>query len=196
MSGNDSSTGGYLVPATTPAPIEGNDLTTFLHNLFQGLCGYAGSAIVPRWQPVPVNRPAITADWLAIGVQNRVADTYAIELYNATANSESVFRSERFEVLASFYGPNAEAYAELAREGLALGQNREYIEAHDVSFIDCGDTISVPSLENGQWYFRVDMPVRFRRLIQRIYPILNILSADITLTTDVPHIVDTKTVTQ
>lgn len=207
---NDSSIGGYLVPkaAPYPTPLSGASLEDFLHGLFSGITGLAYDKVRPRWQPVPINRPAISVDWLAFGVVSRVADTFAVQGHeqprwdetgrnydtsgDTTAGTfdedpyDFVIRHEVLDILCSFYGPSCEDLASALREGFSVSQNREALQLGKMGLVACGDIVSVPALVNDQWYKRVDMSVQIRRLIQRAYPILNIASSATGLITDVP----------
>lgn len=79
MSTNDSTTGGYLVPQPRPYPnpLEGEKLQDFLQGVLVGVTGLLGKMVRPRWQPVPVNIPPQGTDWIAFGITNRPAETYA-----------------------------------------------------------------------------------------------------------------------
>lgn len=178
---NDSSTGGYLSPGLTPAPLEDAALVAFLQAILVGLTGIAGTLIFPRWQQTPPNQPAIGTNWIAFGITNRKADTFAYEIHAPDANSgegnDYLARNEELEILCSFYGANADSNAALVRDGLQVGQNREALLLAGMALIGCGDTLSMPALMNNQWAYRVDMSIGIRRAIVRTYPILNLLSA-------------------
>lgn len=99
-----------------------------------------------------------------------------------------VLRSEDITVLCSVYGPNADDTASAMREGFSVAQNREALQLNNVPYIGAGDITIVPSLVNNKWYYRVDIPLWFRRGIRRVYPILDIASANGTLNTDISPI--------
>lgn len=187
---NDSSTGGYLQPAPSPAPapLEDAALRDFLQAVFVGLTGLDGKLVRPRWQPVPPAQPEIGTNWMAFGIVARPADTFAFEMHDpaaANGNGADVMnRNEELTILCSFYGPNAGGYATGVRDGLSVPQNREALLKAGMALIGCEDIVSAPALINDQWYSRLDMTVRIRRSVTRVYPILHITSAGITLTTD------------
>lgn len=181
----DSSTGGVLVPAVAPAPLEGQTFDRFLQQVIAGILAIDSKLVRPRWQAEPPNMPPSGTNWVAIGVTLYRGDAFAAVVHSAASNgSDTVFRQEEVEVLTSFYGPDAANYASLLREGLSIAQNREVLGASDVALVDVGDIIPAPSLFNERWQFRVDMTVYLRRAIRRTYPVLNLLSAEGSLTTD------------
>jgi hypothetical protein len=192
---NTSATGGYLVPASpapAPAPITGQTLRRFLSQVFVGITGLPGAAVRPRWQPEPPNQPDLLSDWMAFGITSRTADWMpAIEHQNTVTGDPPVWtgadlliRNEEFTVLCSFYGPDAESYAELLREGINVPQNREALFLAGMAHIETQDITTLPSLVKERWLYRVDMPIRFRRQIRQLYPILNLLTANLTITED------------
>lgn len=178
---NDSSSGGYLAPGASPAPLEDAALVAFLQGIFVGITALSGDLVRPRWQQTPPNQHAIGTNWMAFGIMNRKADTFAYEMHAPALNggngNDYLTRNEELEILCSFYGTSADTSAALVRDGLQVGQNREAMLLAGMGLIECGDIISVPDIVNSQWVYRVDMPVRLRRAIVRTYPILHLLSA-------------------
>jgi hypothetical protein len=182
---NDSSTGGYLTPATSPAPLEGQALNRFLQQVWVGITGLDGTLIRPRWQPEPPAIPAFGTDWMAFGITRRKGDTFTSTIHDPTGNgNDSVYRQEVLDILCTFYGPDADNYASLLREGLFVSQNREVLQLNNFGLVEVGEAIAVPELIKERWTYRVDMKVTLRRSILRTYPVLNILSAEGTVDTD------------
>lgn len=181
---NTSATGGYLQPAASPAPLEGQSLDGFLQQVVALVVGMDGTLVRPRWQPEPANMP--TGDWAALGVTRHVPDTYAYTDWDEPTQAYAFQRHENIEVLVSFYGPNAGANIDLLRDNLQIGQNREVLLDNGMGLVETGDVISAPEIIKQQWVMRKDMLITIRRIIQRVYPILTILSSQITLVTDEP----------
>lgn len=182
---NDSSTGGYLSPAGSPAPLEGQALNRFLQQIVVGITGLPGNMVRPRWQAEPPNIPAFGTDWAAIGIVDRKADTFASEIHSPTGNgNDTVYRQEILEVLVTFYGPDADVNASLLREGFAVAQNREILQQNAFGLIAVGDVKTVPEFIKERWIYRVDLPVTFRRAIEYVYPVLNLESGSIIVETD------------
>jgi hypothetical protein len=175
---NTSATGGYLAPAPTPAPVEGDALMQLLQQVVVGVTGMDGMLVRPRWQLNEPNQPSVTTDWCAIGVMRRIAQDYPYQQHNPAGDgSTRMLRWETLEILASFYGPNAASNAKLLRDGLYVWQNRAALRAANINVIDADEILSVPDLVNLQWVNRMDMTVRLTREIDRDYAILNLLSA-------------------
>jgi len=187
---NDSSTGGPLAPiGGGPAPLEGLALNNFLQGWIVGITGLAGAMVRPRWQPEPANIPTEGTAWAAIGVQVRPADTFPVVLHNASANSgngqDEVHQHENLEILVSFYdlGTNgqADSYAAILRQGVAVDQNLELLTDNGMGLIACGEPIPLPSLLKQRWLYRVDLAIQVKREIIRAYPVLNLVTATATL---------------
>lgn len=173
-----SATGGYLVPAASPAPLEDDAFTDFLQAIVVGLTGLQGANVRPRWQPQVPNLPPDGDDWAAIGIQNTTPDTYAVEIHDATGSGrDELQRHEIVEILISFYGPHANRYCGMLRDGLQIAQNREVLFRNGMGLVDTGPPTPAPSLVKDRWLYRVDMMWTIKRAVQRFYPVLNVLSA-------------------
>src|SRR5579864_3205429 len=163
---NDSSTGGYLLPLPDPAPLEGEALNDFLQGWIVGITGLDGTMVRPRYQAEPPNIPNAGTAWAAIGTQIRPADEFPYVVHNGTANGglgqDELHQHEDIEILCSFYdlGTNgqADAYAALLRQGLAIDQNLEPLTLQGMGLVACGAPIPLPALKT-RWLYRVDMTV-------------------------------------
>lgn len=176
---NDSSTGGYLAPASSPAPAEGQALEDFLQQVIVGITGLAGDLVRPRWQPTPPDMPKSGTDWCAYGITGFDADTYQVDVQGSS--SDDTQRHEVIELLTSFYGTDAQMYAALLRDGLQVAQNREAMQLVGMGLVDTGPITPAPSLVKERWLYRVDMTLRIKRMIQRSYPVLTLLDGVISL---------------
>lgn len=181
---NTSATGGPLSPAVSPTPLEGQALNRFLQQVVVGITALDGQWVRPRWQAESPNIPDAGEVWAAIGVVDRDSDTFpAITAFDTTLQKHEVLN-----ILVSFYdlGTNglADYYAALLRDGLMIPQNREVLTVADMGLVEVGRPVAVPSLLKQRWLYRVDMPMTIRREIQRVYPILPLVSAQITTKTD------------
>jgi hypothetical protein len=187
---NDSSTGGYLLPAATPAPIEDDALDDFLGDVVGAITGLDRDNYVrPRWQLDPPNLPARNVNWVGVGVINRKADTYAVERWDPDAangaGAQTLVRHESLEVLCSFYGAACQKNGANLRDGLAVAQNREALFLAGMALTETSDLTKAPEMIKSAWYQRADLTVYFRREIRREYPVLTLLSARGTIITDV-----------
>jgi hypothetical protein len=177
------------------APAEDADLDAIFQQLIVGVAGMTASLVRPRWQPNPPKQPEPTVDWCAIGVIAETPDSGPAIKHNGDGlGSDTSIRHSELEVLASFYGPNAQKNANILRDGLGISQNREVLEPLDIAFVSCGATRPIPDLVNQQWIKRRDMLLTFRRKTTRIYQIRNINSADIHLFDDSGHMDELVTV--
>jgi hypothetical protein len=186
---NDSSTAGYLAPAPSPAPLEGQALNRFLQQWIVGITGLAGNLVRPRWQAEPPVIPDAATAWCAIGVIERASDTYPYILHDATGlGSDTIRRHELLTIMASFFDTGvsgqADSFAEIFREGAMIPQNLEALTQADMGIVETGEATAVPSLLKERWLYQVDIRVVIRREIVRSYPVLNLLSSQGTLVTD------------
>jgi len=182
---NDSSTGGFISPAGSSAPLQDDALADFLQELVVGITGLPADLVRPRWQSTVPKQPEATVDWCAIGVTSIEGDDYPAEVHDGTDDGSSRFeKHETLNLLASFYGPHAQGNAGMLRDGLYIAQNREAMAAQNMNLTDAAGITAAPDLINQRWVRRYDLPIRFRRKVERVYPILNILSASIDTETD------------
>lgn len=180
----DSSTGGYLAPSS-PAPDNDAVLIADLQAAVAGITGLPGTLILPRWQPEPANRPAISVDWAALGTTLRTANTFSTIVHNGAAEgTDTVTRHEEIDVATSFYGPTCEGNATLLRDGLGVPQNREALWLKGLKLVEIEDVVKTADLINNQWWPRADLKFRIRRQVDRTYPILNLESLDAVLSAD------------
>ena len=183
----DSSTGGFLqptTPATGLAPEYDKLFDTFLQSVVSGVTGLPGHHVRPRWQLNPPKRPSMETTWAAIGIQ-RIHTENAEHPHDGAANKgkgqDDFTTHEDIDVVCTFYGPHAWGSAAIFRDGLWMSQNREALYLAGCGVGDIGDMQTNAELINNQWLHRVDMTIRFVREISRLYPVLNLLSAQGTI---------------
>ena len=183
----DSSTGGFLSPAASPTPLQGDGLNTFVQPIIVGLTGLAGALVRPAFQTEPPDAPDGGTAWAAFRYTSRKSDTYPY-VGHAAAGSDTLRRHETIDILVSFYDLGssglADYYAALLRDGFSISQNLEVLRNAGMGFIGCGDLTAVPVILKQRWLYRVDLPFTIRREIVRVYPVLNLLTATATVTTD------------
>lgn len=167
---NDSSTGGFLSSLTSP--LEDDALDAVFQVLIVGITGLPGSMVRPRWQPVVPKQPEPSIDWCAFGIVDVTPDDNAVNDIAFTGQYE---RHEDIELLVTFYGPNRNGFAQLLRDGLAVAQNREALKINLINFVSSAKMRSVPELVNLQWIRRSDLPLYFRRKIERTFGVLPIV---------------------
>lgn len=193
----DSSVAGALqgsppgqLPAQTPP---GQPLENYLQQWVAAVAYMDGTLVRPRWQLEPPNLPDINSDWATLGIiETRPIGPYPAVIRHPTLNdgdgADEVQRQEEFDLLVSFYGPHAGAYASNLHDGLAIWQNYSALRLAGMAFVEIGVTTRVPELIRQQWVDRADKLLTIRRFIRRFYPVLNLLSASARITAhEVPY---------
>jgi hypothetical protein len=188
---NTSASGGYLTPTSAP-PAQGLALDFALQKLIAGLTGLDPKMVRPRVQPndpltgSPVATiPNADTDWCAVGVTAAKPDDMPSQTHHSDGDGYTILRTfYRLDVLASFYGPNGDGYAKMARDGLYVGQNREAMRADGLSLLGFDDIRDVPEIVNAGTRRRSDLPIRLNHGIERRYEIRNVLQADGTIRAD------------
>lgn len=180
MTPNNSSTGGYLVPAAQ-GPYPGSlTFQQFLQSVFVGISGLDGTLVRPSWQKNPPKQPDGDVNWMAFGVSQIQGDANAYVGLDAS-NNNTTLRHEELEVLCSFYGPSSESIGSQVRDGFQIPQNLEGLRAANMGFKEASLLRHVPELVNELWIDKWVMNVYLRREIMRVYPILTFLSAQGTI---------------
>lgn len=182
MSGNTSSTGGYLSPTST-LPEDDDALANILHDLTCGITNLDTNLVRPRWQPQPPTRPPAEVNWAAIGVtlfdtvyywpEMRHFDDYSVQSEQQT-----------MDVIATFYGPGSGSFASLFRSGLTVRQNLEVLGTFGIKLHKLGGITRGPELINTQYIDRADVTFYLIRELTRTYNIRNVIEASPTLTSD------------
>lgn len=80
---NTSATGGYLLPEQSPAPLEGDALDDFFHDIVAGITGLDTNLVRPRWQETPPPAPKRGTNWAAVGVMNMLPNSTVTLLITA-----------------------------------------------------------------------------------------------------------------
>jgi hypothetical protein len=185
----DSSTGGYLSPAASPAPLEGGALNIVIQQAIVGVTGLAGNYVRPSFQAEPPDSPDAGQAWCAFRYRTRPSDVFPAIVHQSAGNGQDQLqRHEAIDVLATFYDQGttgqADANAALLRDGLAIAQNREALLSNGLVLVSVGELIAVPVLLKQRWMYRVDLPFVLRRVIARDYAVLNVESLGGTIVTD------------
>jgi hypothetical protein len=192
---SDSTTTGYI-PASA-LPVDGTTLEDVLQVMVVGVTGLSGDLVRPRWQPIPPAQPAATVDWCAIGVTQELPDTNAYVEHDPTGAGglgvDIEQRHEDIEVLASFFGPNSQAYAKLLILGLRIAQNLETLSTAGLKFKRMGPARNIPDLISFQYIRHVDVELTFRRIVYSTFQVRTIVSAPVTSSSE--RITNTTTIT-
>lgn len=184
---NTSATGGPLLPAVAPAPLEGLTLNEFLQGLVAGITGLDGTLVRPRYQTEPSNIPQAFTAWCAVGSQVRRRESQAYVVHNPDGDgSDHLQRQEQLDVLCSFYDTGssgeADSLAAVLMDGLAIEQNRTPLFLEGMGLVAApSEATAVPSLMKQRWLYRVDTMFQINRKVKRTYAILSLTSAFATL---------------
>jgi hypothetical protein len=180
---NTSATGGVL-SAAAPLPIDDVALDAVFQSLVASVTGLDGTLVRPRWQPEVPKQPEPHINWCAIGILEVDQDDGPWLIYDEPSNTELYWDHESIELLASFYGPNAQQYARLLRAGLNVPQNTEALLPYAIRYVSCGPIRPTPELLSQQWIKRQDISLSFRRKVEMIFDVQNILIAEVNLRDD------------
>jgi len=176
---NTSATGGALVPNATPAVLDNDALDDFLQAWVVGLTGFNPTLVRPRWQEEPPNIPASTVNWVAFGIMSRTSDHWLAIIHHGDGNGYDETRRHRdLNLLASFYGPQADTYAAIMADGMQVPQNMEVLEMSGINLIRCHDARRNPEFIKETWMNRVDLEFTLKQQMVRNYPVLNLVSAE------------------
>ena len=195
---NTSSTGGYLQPAPTPAPLEGKALLRFFQQIIAGVTGMDGTLIRPYWQTEPPNVPEQGTAWCAFKIARRPSDEYAFVgrlPYLPEDGADHLQRHEELNISTTFYDTGstgvtpagtdtdslADYFAALLRDGLSVPQNREPLFLNGMGLTKLGDCISLAEKLKQRWQYRVDFEFAVNRQIDRTYLVNTLIAADGTI---------------
>jgi hypothetical protein len=187
---NNSTTGGFLAPTSTGGDLNDAALQDFLQTIIVGIVGLPGNLVRPRFQDEPPNPPDYGTDWCAIGPGTRQRDPFSAVIQNST--NTKVIRNRELEILASFYGPQAETNGELLAMGFEVPQNREALQYANAAWTGFNlisgvrGPVIAPALIKGRWYYRADYSFSIRQQQQYTYPVETLEEAKGTIDLESP----------
>lgn len=174
---NDSTSAGYLTPGGT-APAYDEALERELSRWVLAVSGLATGMVRPRWTPVLAAQPAADVNWCGFGIIDFEPDA-SPAFIQSDADSSELWRHEVIECMASFYGPAGQRLGTQFRDGIAVPQNNEALNAAGLSLSDYSKLTGFPELINNQWVRRYDITVRLRRKVVREYGIKSLVEAPV-----------------
>ena len=181
ISVNDSSTGGPLAPSSPP-PVDDLALAVVLQVAVAGVTGIPRDLVLPRWQPTQPRIPDVGETWCALDVTTTTLMGTPAQIHNPEGDGSTTVRAfYQLDVLASFYGPNSDAYARLFCDGLYISQNRDFLRSSGLNLIGFDPIRRVPDISGTQARRKSDLPFRLTQVIERQYSILNVRQASGTI---------------
>lgn len=169
---------------TGPQPSQGQALNRLLQGWMSAVLGDAleSSLIRPYTQAEPPAVPDRGVAWMAFTQRAESSDTFPFVTQKRDGSGASLSRHEVLRVLCSFYDTGTEGraaeLASLLRDGLSIPDNLEFLSINSMGFLGCEDEVAMPSLLKEQWLWRVDLPIRLSRAVNRDYAVPNIEIVD------------------
>jgi hypothetical protein len=176
----------YVLPFSTNGELNDTGINRFLQSLVVGVTGLPPHMVRPRWQKQPPDQPGIDEDWSAVGPIRREREKFPAIKHSTDPDNfyrakDTIYNNEIVEVLASFYGPNKDRFAELFTLGVYLEQNRTAIFLNGFALVDVDDILNVPAIIKERWVPGDDVPFRLRRQQIYSYPVPNLKYAQATV---------------
>ena len=185
MSGNTSATGGPLLPvAGGPAPLEGQALEDFIQAWIVGISGIDGRVVRPRFQiDVPALPPLATC-WCAYSIAERVSPESPVIQHDGAAagglGADNFGRPQALTIFTTWYDTgigHADLYCDIMSDGMLIPQNREYLQLAGFDYGEQMQAVIAPVLVKERWQYRIDKRFILRRIVNRVYPVQNLLRA-------------------
>jgi hypothetical protein len=186
---NDSTSAGYITPVVD-ATLSDDPLADALQRMVAGITGLPGQMVRPRFQVDPPDMPENDQDWCAISVAEADPPAGNMEQTQDGAADGGLGQTkargyETMTALASFYGPKAQHYATLLRDGLLISQNRDTMQADgDLSLLWFGTIRNVSDYQNTTFRNRFDFPIMLRHRFERTYNVRNIVEIQGSISAD------------
>lgn len=179
---NDTTVAGWLTPTGVP-PDDDEGLERKLSQWVRGLSGLPAKMVRPRWTPTQAPLLSQDTNWCAFGIID-ISDDDNPAFQNQTDDSAEMWKHEKIECMASFYGPGSQGIGSQFRDGLRVSQNNAQLNVLGLSLGSYTKLTSAPELINNQWVRRYDMMIQLRRKLVRTYGIKSILSVPVSITGD------------
>jgi len=166
----------FVLPDALPSVLSDDALVDVIQETVVGITGLDPKLVRPSAQPNPPNLPDFSINWVALLVNVTDADTFA---FIRQINEEEIEleRDQEINLLASFYGPQAQNVCGVFKDGLQIEQNRFALGRSGIKLINTARERHLPSLVKEVYQQRYDLPVLMRRRIRRVYQSASINSA-------------------
>jgi hypothetical protein len=196
VTNNTSATGGVLTPAPNPTILNDDALDDLIAALVAAVTSVPTINVRPRFQNPPPPQPPAGTDWIALGESEFELDTYPEIRHTGSPQDgsspgfDTLTDHEHFTYPIRFYGPNARGNLRVLCDGLRIPQNTEALLPYGIKYIDVSAPVRAPGLLAQQWVNRWDARFTFARVLQRVYQIEDLASAEIRLIDDSGHVND------
>ncbi|MDD2775507.1 MAG: hypothetical protein PHU06_06100 [Gallionella sp.] len=177
---NTSTQAGYLTPVGA-LPLADDALTNAVQAFVANVAGLPPTLVFPRWQATLPVMPEATINWCAVGLLDYQNDGPPIQLFGPSGMQ--VQRQGSSNCLCSFYGPNAQGFAETLFDGASLGQNRAVLQAAGLDIRRVSGVAALPQLLNSSWQKRYDISLILGVSTIRVYQIESLLRSQGTIST-------------
>ena len=186
---NTSRVNDYLTPVGTSSPYDA-DLEDILQRWTTKITGLDPKLVRPRWQEKPPRQPPASVTWCAIGPLN----IYTIgtpqithsgdDITDPDNGTDTLSDQERIDVMASFYGPLSQQYANRLKKGCRLPQNNDQLKPYGMVLSHVDEIRPAPTLRNDQWLKRFDLRIFVNRKTSETYQVRNLASASFEIIKD------------
>lgn len=179
---NTSRVNDYLTPVGVSPPYDA-DLEDILQWWAVQLTGLDVKLVRPRWQEKPPRQPAANVTWCAIGPLNiYTLGTPQIthsgdDITDPDNGMDTLSDQERIDVMASFYGPLSQQYANRLKKGCRLPQNNDQLRPYRMALSHVDEIRAAPTMRNEQWLKRFDLRLFINRKASETYQVRNLASA-------------------
>lgn len=168
-----------------------DEVETRLRLFVSAVTGLDKTLVRKRWQAKVGKQPDFGTDWCAIGVE-RVRSWGIPDFKGKKGNIEqpesgdvTTQTHQTLFCVATFYGSNAHALADLLRDGLQIPQNGSYLQSQGLTVQNVDDEARhVPSFEVSQFLDRYDLSFQIGRKVKRVFGVRTIASADFEIFTE------------
>ena len=182
---NTSATGGILRETNFQNRVE---LENLWHDYFVGITGLDTNLVRPAEQRNPPTTPGADTNWLAFKITNGNSNDYPDVMHSGAGDGEDIVIDHTPEnIMVYVFGPLADDIANTIRRATHITQNRDMLRANGIGVQRVGSLIQVPTLQNVNWYRRVDLTIYTVREAIGKYAILNLSGAEGIINTDIKH---------
>lgn len=186
MASIDSRTAGVLIPASNNPP----DPEQIIRLYIAEVTGIDKTLVRKRWYPKPLERPALSVGWCAVGLLGIESDNTPLQKHTdpdilSASGTTTLTASQKLDFQASFYGSNAQFFSDRLRLGMSVGQNNEFLKSQGLTLLYVNESaLRVPELFGAVWCDRFDVNFRIGRAVSHTFGIRSIRGAGIEFIVD------------